>query len=139
MKHTKICYAFLANREDNKRSKPLTKESPMPRAIWNGTVLAESDRCETVENNCYFPANTVKREYLKSSETHTICPWKGEASYYDVDVGGQVNKDAAWYYIPRRRRRPNRLPAMWRFGRALRLNDSAYFFLRCGKKCASMG
>jgi uncharacterized protein (DUF427 family) len=70
----------------------------MPRAIWNGTVLAESDRCETVENNCYFPSDTVKREYLKPSETHTTCPWKGEASYYDVEVGGQVNKDAAWYY-----------------------------------------
>jgi uncharacterized protein (DUF427 family) len=70
----------------------------MPRAIWNGTVLAESDRCEMVENNCYFPPDTVKREYLKPSETHTTCPWKGEASYYDVEVGGQVNKDAAWYY-----------------------------------------
>jgi uncharacterized protein (DUF427 family) len=70
----------------------------MPRAIWNGTVLAESDRCEMVENNCYFPPDTVKREYLKTSETHTTCPWKGEASYYDVEVGGQVNKDAAWYY-----------------------------------------
>ena len=70
----------------------------MPRAIWNGTVLAESEHCETVENNCYFPLDTVKREYLKSSETHTTCSWKGEASYYDVEVGGQVNKDAAWYY-----------------------------------------
>jgi uncharacterized protein (DUF427 family) len=76
----------------------LTKENHMPKAIWNGTVLAESDRCETVENNCYFPPDTVKREYLKPSETHTTCPWKGEASYYDVEVGGQVNKDAAWYY-----------------------------------------
>lgn len=70
----------------------------MPRAIWNGTVLAESDRCETVENNCYFPPDTVKRQYLKPSETHTTCPWKGEASYYDVEVGGKINKDAAWYY-----------------------------------------
>jgi uncharacterized protein (DUF427 family) len=75
-----------------------TKEDDMPRAIWNGTVLAESDSCETVENNCYFPPDAVKRRHLTPSETHTTCPWKGEASYYNVEVEGQVNKDAAWYY-----------------------------------------
>jgi uncharacterized protein (DUF427 family) len=70
----------------------------MPRAIWNGTVLAESDRCEVVEGNCYFPADAVNRAYLRPSGTHTTCPWKGVASYYDVVVSGQTNEDAAWYY-----------------------------------------
>lgn len=70
----------------------------MPKAIWNGTVLAESDQCEVVEGNQYFPADAIKREYFQDSSTHTACPWKGTASYYDVVVDGQVNKDAAWYY-----------------------------------------
>ena len=70
----------------------------MPRALWNGTVLAESDRCEVVEGNQYFPLDAVKREYLKPSATHTTCPWKGNASYYDVVVNGESNRDAAWYY-----------------------------------------
>jgi len=70
----------------------------MARAIWSGQVIAESDRCEVVEGNQYFPPDAVKRELLKDSATHTTCGWKGIASYYDVVVGGQVNKDAAWYY-----------------------------------------
>ncbi len=70
----------------------------MPKAIWNGVVLAESSRTETVEGNHYFPPDSLKREYFKESSTHTTCPWKGVASYYDIDVGGQVNKDAAWTY-----------------------------------------
>ena len=70
----------------------------MPRAIWNGTVIAESDRCVVVEGNQYFPPDAVRREHLQPSETHTTCPWKGDASYYDVVVGGKSNKDAAWYY-----------------------------------------
>jgi uncharacterized protein (DUF427 family) len=70
----------------------------MPKAIWNGTVLAESDRCEVVEGNQYFPPDAVNRTYLKESATHTVCSWKGTASYYDVVVNGQTNKDAAWYY-----------------------------------------
>ena len=70
----------------------------MPKATWNGAVLAESDRCEVVEGNQYFPAASVKREYLRPSATHTTCPWKGVASYYDVVVNGEVNRDAAWYY-----------------------------------------
>ncbi len=68
------------------------------RAIWNGAVIAESDRCTVVEGNQYFPPETVKREFLRDSDTHTDCPWKGTASYYDVVVEGQTNKDAAWYY-----------------------------------------
>jgi uncharacterized protein (DUF427 family) len=70
----------------------------MAKAIWNGTVLAESDHCEVVEGNRYFPPDSIKRDYFKVSETHTVCSWKGTASYYDVVVNGQTNKDAAWYY-----------------------------------------
>ena len=70
----------------------------MPKAIWNGVVLAESDRCEVVEGNHYFPPDSVRREHFRASDTHTVCPWKGTASYYDVVVNGQTNQDAAWYY-----------------------------------------
>ncbi len=70
----------------------------MPQAIWNGTVIASSDRCEVVEGNQYFPPDSVTREFLCGSATHTECSWKGTASYYDVVVDGQTNKDAAWYY-----------------------------------------
>jgi uncharacterized protein (DUF427 family) len=70
----------------------------MAKATWNGAVLAESNRCEVVEGNYYFPPESINRQYFKDSPTHTTCPWKGEASYYDVEVNGQRNKDAAWYY-----------------------------------------
>jgi len=70
----------------------------MPRAIWNGTVLAESDQTVVVEGNQYFPPDAINRDYFQQSQTHTTCPWKGLASYYDVVVEGQVNRDAAWYY-----------------------------------------
>jgi uncharacterized protein (DUF427 family) len=70
----------------------------MARATWNGAVLAESDRCELVEGNHYFPPAAVRRECLRPSATHTTCSWKGVASYYDVVVGGETNRDAAWYY-----------------------------------------
>ena len=70
----------------------------MPKAVWNGQVVAESKQCEIVEGNQYFPPAAVKRELLKDSATHTTCGWKGIASYYDVVVDGQINKDAAWYY-----------------------------------------
>jgi uncharacterized protein (DUF427 family) len=70
----------------------------MARATWNGAVIAESDTFEIVEGNVYFPAGAVKREHLRESDTHTVCPWKGTASYYTVVVGGQENADAAWYY-----------------------------------------
>ena len=68
------------------------------KATWNGAVIAESDQYEMVEGNVYFPRDAVKREYLRDSGTHTLCPWKGTASYYDVVVDGQANADAAWYY-----------------------------------------
>lgn len=70
----------------------------MARATWNGVIIAESDRCEIVEGNHYFPPDAVEHELLQPSETHTTCGWKGIASYYDVAAGGKVNKDAAWYY-----------------------------------------
>lgn len=70
----------------------------MPRAIWNGTVLAESDATRVVEGNHYFPAESLKREHLRESETQTVCGWKGTASYYHVEVAGERNPDAAWFY-----------------------------------------
>ena len=70
----------------------------MARATWNGAVIAESDRYEVVEGNVYFPPDAVKREHLRESATHTVCGWKGTASYYDVVVDGKTNSDAAWYY-----------------------------------------
>jgi len=68
------------------------------KAIWRGALLAESDETIVVEGNHYFPPEAIRREHFQESGTHTNCPWKGRASYYDVVVEGQVNKDAAWYY-----------------------------------------
>ena len=70
----------------------------MPRAIWNGTVVAETDTFETVEGNVYFPPGAIKAEFFKPSGTKSICGWKGEASYYTLKFGDQENPDAAWYY-----------------------------------------
>lgn len=70
----------------------------MAKAIWNGVVIAESNETEMVEGNHYFPPNSIKQEYFQDNSTHTTCPWKGIASYYDVVVDGKVNKGAAWYY-----------------------------------------
>ena len=68
------------------------------KAIWNEAVLAESNDTVVVEGNHYFPADSIEREYFQESATHTICPWKGEASYYTVAVDGKTNPDAAWFY-----------------------------------------
>ena len=68
------------------------------KAVWNNQVIAQSDDTVVVENNHYFPKESVKTEYLKNSETHTTCPWKGVASYYTLFVDGNENPDAAWYY-----------------------------------------
>lgn len=70
----------------------------MATARWNGAVLAESDQVEVVEGNVYFPPEAVNREYLRPSDTHTTCGWKGVASYHHVVVDGQENRDAAWFY-----------------------------------------
>ena len=70
----------------------------MAKAIWEGTVLAESNKTIEIEDNQYFPPEAIKKEYFRPSETHTICPWKGTASYFHVDVNGKSNPDAAWFY-----------------------------------------
>ena len=68
------------------------------KAMWNGAVLAESDRTVVVEGNHYFPPDAIRGEYFRPSDTHTTCGWKGTASYYTIEVNGQKNADAAWYY-----------------------------------------
>ena len=88
----------------------------MPKAIWNGQIIAESDRTEVVEGNQYFPPDSIKQEFFKDSSTHTSCPWKGKASYYTVVVDGQENPDAAWYY-PETKERANNIKgyiAFWK-------------------------
>ncbi|ABF46040.1 DUF427 domain-containing protein [Deinococcus geothermalis] len=68
------------------------------KALWNGQVIAQSDDTVVVEGNHYFPRESVRAEYLRPSDTHTVCPWKGTASYYTLVVDGQENRDAAWFY-----------------------------------------
>ena len=68
------------------------------KAIWNGKVIADSENTIIIENNHYFPPQSIRKEFLSSTETQTLCPWKGTASYYTVEVDGKINKDAAWYY-----------------------------------------
>ena len=70
----------------------------MARAVWNGAVIAESDHTIKIEGNDYFPPEGVRRKYLVESTTHTRCPWKGLANYYDIVVDGKANRDGAWYY-----------------------------------------
>jgi len=70
----------------------------MAQAVWNGEVIAESDDTVVVEGNHYFPLSAVRADVLSASDTHTVCPWKGTASYYSLTVGGSENVDAAWYY-----------------------------------------
>lgn len=68
------------------------------KAIWNNQVIAESNQTVQVEGNHYFPLDSVKEAFLKPSDTHTVCPWKGTASYYTLKDGESENKDAAWFY-----------------------------------------
>ncbi len=70
----------------------------MPKAVWNDAVIAQTERFETVEGNIYFPPESLNMQHLRPSEHHTTCHWKGVASYYDIVVDDQVNKDGAWYY-----------------------------------------
>lgn len=70
----------------------------MAQAIWNGAVIAESNETVYLEGNHYFPREAVKHEYLRESDEHTVCFWKGVASYYDIEVNGDVNPGGAWYY-----------------------------------------
>jgi uncharacterized protein (DUF427 family) len=70
----------------------------MPRAIWEGELIAETDSYETVDGNVYFPMDSLTKEYFRDSNTHTTCGYKGVASYFSVEVNGKLNKDCAWYY-----------------------------------------
>ena len=70
----------------------------MTTASWNGTVIAESDDIVLVEGNAYFPRDAVRDDVLRPSDRHTFCPWKGTASYFTLEVDGETNRDAAWYY-----------------------------------------
>jgi uncharacterized protein (DUF427 family) len=70
----------------------------MPQAIWNGQVLADSDKTKVVEGNHYFPPESINWEFFTSNAHSSVCPWKGIASYYDVEVDGKVNRSAAWSY-----------------------------------------
>ena len=70
----------------------------MPIASWGGVTLAETEEYEVVEGNIYFPPTSINREYFSESDKHTHCPWKGDASYYNITVDGKTNQDAAWYY-----------------------------------------
>ncbi|HEV2859805.1 MAG TPA: DUF427 domain-containing protein [Pyrinomonadaceae bacterium] len=90
------------------------------KATWKGAVLAESDDTVVVEGNHYFPPEAINREYFRESGTHTTCPWKGEASYYDVVVDGEVNKDAAWYY-PEPKEAANNIRGRVAFWRGVRV------------------
>ncbi|NWG20460.1 MAG: DUF427 domain-containing protein [Chloroflexi bacterium] len=95
----------------------------MVRAIWNGTVIAESDATLVVEGNHYFPPEAVKREYMRDSATHTVCSWKGVASYYDIVVDGAVNRDAAWYY-PQPKEAAQQIAGYVAFWRGVRVEAS---------------
>jgi uncharacterized protein (DUF427 family) len=70
----------------------------MPKAVWRESVIAESDDVQVVEGNYYFPPGSIKKEFLRASDTTSVCPWKGTASYYSIEVGGETNADAAWFY-----------------------------------------
>ena len=70
----------------------------MKKAVWNGKILAESDKTEQVEDIEYFPPTALNKEYFKPSDTMSTCPWKGEAHYFHIQAGEEVNRDAAWYY-----------------------------------------
>ncbi len=68
------------------------------KAIWNNKTIAESSKTIVIENNHYFPADSINKDFFKNSNMHSTCPWKGEASYYSIEVDGKTNKDAAWFY-----------------------------------------
>lgn len=70
----------------------------MKKATWKGAVLAQSDKTVVIEGNHYFPSESLSMEYFKETETHSTCPWKGKANYYNIEVNGDLNKDAAWFY-----------------------------------------
>ncbi len=95
----------------------------MYKAVWNGEVIAESDQTIVVEGNHYFPPEAVNRSFLNDSDTHTVCSWKGVASYYNIQVGGQVNRDAAWYY-PETSKLAEKIKGYVAFWRGVKIIDS---------------
>ena len=86
------------------------------KATWNNAVLAESDKTIVIEGNHYFPHDSINKNYFQESKTHTTCSWKGEASYYNIVVNGETNKDAAWYYpnIKEAAKEINNYVAFWK-------------------------
>lgn len=92
------------------------------KAVWNGAVLAESSDTIVVEGNHYFPPESINREYFVDSPAHTICPWKGLASYYSVQVNGETNKDAAWYY-PEPKDAAEKIKSYIAFWRGVRVSE----------------
>ncbi len=92
------------------------------KALWEDTVLAESDDTVIVEGNHYFPPESVKTEYLEESSTHTVCPWKGTASYANVVVKGKTNKDAAWFY-PEPKDAAGEIKGYYAFWRGVRVTE----------------
>jgi len=92
----------------------------MVKAIWNGAVVAESDRTEVVEGNHYFPADALRNEFFRQSNTQSVCPWKGRARYYTLIVGGKENADAAWYY-PEPKSAVNRIAGLVAFWKGVRI------------------
>lgn len=86
------------------------------KALWNDKILAESDKTIVIENNHYFPSDSIKTEFFRKSNTQTHCPWKGDASYYTLEVDGKQNKDAAWFY-PEPKKLPKPLKTMLLFGK----------------------
>jgi uncharacterized protein (DUF427 family) len=93
-----ICRFLAASTPDARASHLPREETFVARATWNGVVIAESDDTVVVERNHYFPRESVRPEYLRPSDTQSICPWKGTASYFTLAVEGSENRDAAWYY-----------------------------------------
>jgi uncharacterized protein (DUF427 family) len=94
----------------------------MPKATWENVVLAENPKTLEVEDNQYFPPESLKQEYFKPSTTQTVCPWKGTASYFDVEVNGKLNHDAAWYY-PDPKPAASKIKGYVAFWRGIKIQD----------------
>jgi uncharacterized protein (DUF427 family) len=92
------------------------------KAIWNGQVLAESDDTVVVETNHYFPPDSINKDYFNGNDNHSICSWKGEASYYDIVVDGKTNPDAAWYY-PEPKEAASNIKGRIAFWRGVQITD----------------
>lgn len=92
------------------------------KAIWNNKIIAESDETIVVEGNHYFPPASVKKKYLNNSNMHTVCPWKGEASYYDVEVDGEIADMGAWYY-PKPSEAAKKIKGFLAFWRGVKISD----------------